>query len=291
MNRCGARTKDGAICRNRPGNERDNQNLSYCHIHGGIQKANEHREPIKQMMAKRNYNQLETYIDENGVNIDLPIDEFDTLLLYAIYMEDSTATELIVRKGANTHTLFPDGIDSLTLAEMINQGEAGKLLNKADVYLDVEPMEDVEADHRKYLFIKMYWKWICLVALITFIFSNLSGWWPSIGVVLTIVSIVLFVKVFRSKRNDPSLTTDYRSSIWLFISGGFFILLSSTVEDPVTGEMVRDVPILEIPFTLLMLLFLGNFMLLIHSMIKRDQWLKRRMMMTFVLFILLILFV
>jgi len=110
MNRCGARTKDGAICRNRPGNERDNQNLSYCHIHGGIQKANEHREAIKQMMAKRNYNQLETYIDENGVNIDLPIDEFDTLLLYAIYVEDSTETELIVRKGANTHTLFLMGL-------------------------------------------------------------------------------------------------------------------------------------------------------------------------------------
>ncbi|PTL37428.1 hypothetical protein [Alkalicoccus saliphilus] len=274
MELCGKIQEDGTKCTNAAGAKTKHVGFGYCYEHDHTPEAEAQREKIKKLLEQHDAAELEELLVSEEAHPDISVGGFPTVLLYAIYLEDAPAVDVLLRHGADQRIIRRRDYSQNDIIRLVQQGKSGKLLEYADLTEEETEFFNASSSHRALMWWQQYGMRMALGGAAVLIISYVTGLWEQIGTLLTIAGAAWGVYLFVMKKKYTVLP-DYRGPVWVFIAGGFFILFSGA------WEGMQDAL-----YTAVFLLLLGNTVLWINSIIRKDDSRRKRGIITGILFVL-----
>jgi hypothetical protein len=301
MDLCRAKTKNGSRCRNQAGRGTYHSGFGYCHMHDDSEEANKIRKNILRIIDENRYHNLEKYVSDEEVNVDLSIGKEKTWLNHAVKNGDRQAAEIILKHGGSkSSTGWSHLSDEEFLAE-IHVDKEMSVLKEKNISAEAHPWYEMDGRELLHSFLS-HWKLTFPAALLVLILAFIPGLAETIGTTLSIVGLIwLIMKIkqriqFRKRRKkEEELFAESYSKIreqhsrvslsvpvWIFTAGGFFVLIADRA---VTGFPATTLYVAE---TAVFVLFLGFFILFLSELFMRGYWRKYRLPLIIFFFLNLI---
>ncbi|TVP84917.1 MAG: hypothetical protein EA344_05745 [Alkalicoccus sp.] len=274
MELCGKKLEDGTKCTNAAGAKTEHVGFGYCYEHDHTPEAEAQRKEIKELLEQHDAAGLEKLLVSEEVHPDISVGGFPAVLLYAVYLEDAPAVDVLLRHGADQRIIRRRDYSRSDIVRMVRQGKSGKLLEYADLTEEETEFFSASSSHRALMWWQQFGMRMALGGAVVLIITYLTGLWEQIGALLTVTGAAWGIYLFVVKKKYDVLP-DYRGPVWVFIAGGFFILFSGA------WEGMQDAL-----YTAVFLLFLGNFILWINSLIRKDDLRRKRGIITGILLVL-----